>query len=333
MVNTMLGLNTKNLLIGTIGVCFFIPWVTYAAISCSITTQAGCSGTTMLRMSGATNAHAELPSQSTSAYDSKVVCCTGPPGLSNSCGHTNKEVIVRMSGVTNAHVEKNTESGVSYTEDACLSSNSAGDEITIAYQANNCDGYDTTMFSMSAPTTNSQVGDTTAYSNKVCAKIFTQALTFSISDDSIGFGPLSDATLRYATGDEEGDASEVESFYIEVSTNASSGYSLYVSGDTLTKGTSTIDAIGGTNIIPTPGDNAFGIRGVATGGTGAVEDPYDGSGFAYDADDENTSLFASASSGDGATTTYSVRSVATIDYLLDYGEYTTNLTYIVVPNF
>jgi hypothetical protein len=329
----MLKFKKDNLFILIIGISFLIPVFVSAAISCSITTQAGCSGVTMLRMSASENAHAELPSQSTSVYDDYVVCCTGPSGLDNSCGRSNKEVIVRMSGATNAHLEKNTESGVNYTENACLSSSSAGDEITLAYETDDCEDYDTTLFSMSSPTTNAQVGIPSAYSNKVCAKIFTQSLTFSISDNAVGFGTLSDTSLRYATGDEVGSGSEVESFYVEVNTNAPSGYSLYVKGDTLKKGVTTIDGIGGVNIVPTPGDNAFGIRGVASGGVGEVESPYNGAGFAYDADDDSESLFGSASSGDGVTTNYSVRSVATIDYLLDYGDYSTNLTYIVVPNF
>jgi hypothetical protein len=118
-----------------------------------------------------------------------------------------------------------------------------------------------------------------------------------------------------------------------VSTNAPSGYTLYVRGDTLQNGSYTINPIGNTNITPSPGSNAFGIRAVATGGNGSVSSPYDGSGFAYDANNSIASSLGISSSGNGVNTNYSIRSVATIDDILNYGLYSTNLIYIVVPNF
>jgi hypothetical protein len=310
---------------------FFPFYYTFATLSCSITTQAGCADTVILRMSGSDNAHAELPSQTTTVYNNNVVCCTGGTGLSNSCAETNKATIVKLSGVTNAHVELNSQSN--YANNACLSSTYPGDELTIAYQASNCTGYDTTLFSMSNTPTNSQVGAPASYTNKVCAKITTQSLTFNISDYTAGFGYLTPAGLRYATGDNLGSGTEAESYAVEVSTNAPSGYGLYVKGDTLKNGSYQIDPIGGTNLTPSPGTKAFGMRAVATGGVGAVVSPYDGSGFAYDATNSVASTVASASSGNGVTTNYSIRTVATIDDILNYGNYSTNLTYIVVANY
>ncbi len=303
----------------------------YAALSCSVTTSALCANTVLLRMSGSTNAHAELPSQSTANYDSNVVCCSGVAGLSNSCAASNKVIFARLSGVTNAHVERNTESN--YAQNACLSSTYAGDEITVGYQATNCTGYDTTLFSMASTTTNSHVGNTSAYTNKVCAKIVTQSISLNISHNSVGFGLLTPTGLRYATSDGLGSNTETESYAVTVNTNAPSGYSLFVQGDTLKKGLSVIDAIGGTNRTPTAGTKAFGMRAVASGGLGEVVSPYDGAGFAFAATSTTPSNVATASSGDGVTTSYSVRTVATIDSILEYGEYSTNLTYIVVGNF
>lgn len=324
----------QYLVIGIFSIILLFPIsYAYAVLSCSITTSGGCSGTVMLRMSGSTNAHAELPSQSTSVYDNNVVCCTGVTGLSNSCALSNKEIFARLSGVTNAHVERSTESNANYTQNACLASTYAGDQITIGYQTSNCTGYDTTLFSMSGTPTNAMVGGPSAYNNKVCAKIFTQSISFNISHSSVGFGELSVSGLRYATSDGLGSATETEAYAIDISTNSASGYGLYIKGETLKKGSYTIDAIGGTNVTPSPGTKAFGIRAVASGGLGTVVSPYDGSGFAYNATGSSESTVASASSGNGVTTVYSIRSVATIDSLLDYGDYTTNLTYIVVPNF
>lgn len=302
-----------------------------AAISCSITTEGTCSGTILLRMSGSTNAHAELPSESTTVYDNNVVCCSGVTGLSNSCLENNKATIVKLSGVTNAHVERNTESN--YGNNACLASSFAGDEITIGYQSNNCDGYDTTLFSMSATPTNAQVGNPTAYNNKVCAKVFSQSITFNLSNNSIGFGGLTPTGLRYATSDGQGSGTETESHSLSVSTNAPSGYIVLISGKSLNKGSTVIDPIGGNNIIPNPGSNAFGIRAEASGGNGYVVYPYNGTGFAYDATESNFSTVAEALSGNGQVTSYSIRSVATIDSLLDPGNYSTDLNYIVTANF
>lgn len=318
------------------GLAFFVAFLLpinniFAALSCSITTSSGCTGTVLLRMSGSTNAHAELPSQSTAVYDNNVVCCSGVTGLSNSCSESNKAIIAKLSGVTNAHVEQNTE--MNYSENACLSSTYAGDEITIAYQANNCTGYDTTLFSMSSTPTNAQVGNSSAYTNKVCAKVFSQSITFNISNTSAGFGTLSPTGLRYATSDGSGSPSEVESYNLSVSTNALSGYIVMLEGGALSYNSNVIDPIGGSNMTPSPGSNAFGIRAVANGGAGAVVSPYNGSGFAYDASSGNFDTLAQATSGDGNTTTYSIRSVATIDSLLDPGLYSTDLTYIVTANF
>ena len=282
-------------------------------------------------MSGSTNAHAELPTQSTAVYNDNVVCCSGVTGLSNSCSESNKATIVKLSGVTNAHVEQNTQTN--YLQNACLSSTYAGDEITIGYKLSDCTGYDTTLFSMSNTPTNSQVGGPSAYNNKVCAKVFSQSITFNISNTSVGFGTLSPTGLRYATSDGSGSASEVESYNLSVSTNASSGYIIMLEGGSPAFNSNIIDPIGGSNIIPDPGTNAFGIRAIASGGTGLVATPYNGSGFAYDASNGTFDTLAQATSGDGNTTTYSIRSVATIDSLLDPGVYSTNLTYIVTANF
>jgi hypothetical protein len=330
--------NNKKYIVYFVSILFFIVPVYYSkaafpGLLCSVTTSVACTGTVLLRMSGSTNAHAELPSQSTANYNNNVVCCTGLAGLSNSCLANNKEIFARLSGVTNAHVERNTESGTNYTENACLASTFAGDEITIGYQTSNCDGYDTTLFSMGSTTTNSQVGIATAYNNKVCAKVFSQSISFNISDNSVGFGNLVPTGLRYATGDGSGSSSETESYNITVSTNAPSGYGLYVRGDSLKNGSVTIDPIGGTNITPSVGSKAFGIRAIATGGVGSAVSPYNGTGFAYDATSSNATVVGTATSGDGTTTTYSIRTVATIDSLLDPGNYSTDLTYFVTANF
>jgi len=315
-------------------ITIFIPFsYIYAALSCSITTSALCADVVMLRMSGSDNAHAEIPTQSTANYNSNVVCCSGVTGLSNSCTESNKVIFTRMSGVTNAHVEENTENGVNYTEDACIASTYAGDIITVGYQATNCTGYDTTLFSMSNTPTNSMVGGPTVYTNKVCAKIFSQSVSFGISDNTIGFGYLTSAGLRYATSNGVGSDTPEEAYSLLASTNAPSGYTIFVQGNSLSNGLATITAIGATPASPTPGANAFGMKASATGGVGEVVYPYNDTGFAYGATSSTPSNVALANSGNGESTSYGITTVATIDSVLNYGEYSTNLTYILVPNY
>lgn len=133
-------------------------------LSCSVTTAAGCTGTIIYRMSGASDAHLELPTQSTAAYDGNVVCCTGVAGLDISCSGV-FDTVLKLSGVTNAHAEQNSQS--LYANSACMSVPNGG-SVLVDYQESNCNGFDTTLGSMWG-TTNAHVGDGTAYTTKICA--------------------------------------------------------------------------------------------------------------------------------------------------------------------
>lgn len=137
--------------------CIFIVGVVKASLTCAV--GASCANTTIFRISATSNAHGQMPSQST--Y-SQLVCCSGPSGLSTSCTG-NTQTALKFSGTTNAHAQQNTQSG--YANNVCISSTSG--TFTIAYQANNCTGYDTTIASMSG-TTNAHLGDSAAYTTKIC---------------------------------------------------------------------------------------------------------------------------------------------------------------------
>lgn len=298
----------------------------YAALSCSITTAAGCTGTIVLRMSSGNNAHAEMPNMTTANYSNNVICCNGLSGTSCS-GYTAN--VLKLSSTTNAHVEIATNNN--YTNTACVS---AGGEIpVIAYQDNNCTGYDTTLASISN-TTNATIGDQTKYTKRVCGSLVPPSITFSISTTTLFFGGLSSFVTRYASWNNiEGSATEVEAHTISVKTNTLNGYNVHVQGDTLKSGANTITAIGNTNTAPAVGTNQFGLRMSASGGTGVVSSPYSAVGFAYGATASSSSQVASASSGDNATTTYSVRYVANVLGITTTGEYTTNLVYVATANF
>ncbi|MEK7510372.1 MAG: hypothetical protein AAB567_02320 [Patescibacteria group bacterium] len=307
------------------------PEILYAGtLSCSVTTAAGCSGTVIWRMSGSTNAHAELPSQATAAYDSNVVCCSGVTGLGNSCTGTFATAL-KLSGITNAHAEQNSQTN--YGNNVCISVPSGG-SVSIGYQSTNCTGFDTTLGSMTG-TTNAHVGDGTAYTTKICATgagATTPTLTFSISDNSVGFGTLSASAVRYATGDGAGSSTEVQAHTLTASTNATNGYMITVEGNTLTSGAHTITAVGSTNTASSPGTEQFGLRMTATGGNGTVSAPYAAAGFALD-----TAAFpdvvASDPDGDDVSTAYSLRYIANITNATEAGSYTATFTYVATATF
>ena len=70
-------------------------------LSCSVATSGACTtGVVIYRMSGASNAHAELASQANANYNSNVVCCTNVIGIGNSCAATTTAILTSMAGST-----------------------------------------------------------------------------------------------------------------------------------------------------------------------------------------------------------------------------------------
>ncbi len=158
-----------------------------------------------------------------------------------------------------------------------------------------------------------------------------ESLTFTISDNSIGFGTLSASDDYFASGDTNGSATEVEAHTLVVGTNAANGYTMTVNGTTLTFDGDTISPIGSSNTASSIGSEQFGLRMTASGGSGAVSAPYAASGFAFD-----TAAFpdeVAAATGASANTTYSVRYLANIASDTEAGAYTATLTYIATANF
>lgn len=157
-----------------------------------------------------------------------------------------------------------------------------------------------------------------------------QSLTFSISDNTIEFGTLS-ASDDFFADDSGGNATEVEAHNLIVGTNAGNGYTMTLSGATLTSGAFTISAIGSSNTATSIGTEQFGLRMTASGGVGAVSAPYAAAGFAFD-----TAAFpdeVAASTAASANTTYSARYLANIGSATEAGAYTTALTYVATANF
>jgi len=157
------------------------------------------------------------------------------------------------------------------------------------------------------------------------------SITFTISDNTIGFGPLSSAAARYATGDTNGDNSPVTAHNLTAQTNATSGYVIYVFGPTLTSGADTITAIGGSNTASSAGTEQFGVRYTASGGSGTVTAPYAAAGYAYDAVSAQDQIASSTVAS--ATTTYNAEYLANIATGTEAGLYSTTLTYTATATF
>jgi len=158
-----------------------------------------------------------------------------------------------------------------------------------------------------------------------------ESLNFSISDTTIGFGTLSASAARYATGDTNGSATETGAHNLVAGTNATNGYTITVTGNTLTSGGNTITAIGDTNTVSSTGNEQFGLRMSASGGSGTVTAPYADSGFALD-----TAAFpdqVASYTGPSSDTTYSVRYLANIASNTEAGAYTSTLTFIATANY
>ncbi len=163
-----------------------------------------------------------------------------------------------------------------------------------------------------------------------------QSLSFSVSNNAIGFGSLTTANSRFATSDTLGASSEPTNAHtLSASTNAASGYSVAVSGATLTSGANTIDAIPGASAVAlAPGTEQFGIRAVVASGSGTVATPFNGSAgnYGFGTSPLTTQTFASNNTASAATS-YNVNYAANIATLTEAGSYATTLTYVATANF
>lgn len=132
-------------------------------LNCQVATT--CSGTSLFKISAATNAHAEIPSLSNYAYN---VCCQSTQySLDNSCAVGFN--ILKLSSATNAHVEQN--NYTNYQNKVCLSSSGG---VSCAYTTQNCNdaGYDACLATISS-NTNAHVSDcvNNPYSIKICCSL------------------------------------------------------------------------------------------------------------------------------------------------------------------
>jgi hypothetical protein len=156
-------------------------------------------------------------------------------------------------------------------------------------------------------------------------------IVFAVTDSTIGFGSLSPSGARWATGDTLGNGSATSAHDITASTNATSGYIIYVLGATLTSGGDTITAIGGSATASSVGTEQFGLKVSAAGGSGAALAPYASADYAYNATTTQDDI--ATSSIPSLTTTYSITYIANISATTQPGSYGTTLTYTATGLF
>ena len=166
-----------------------------------------------------------------------------------------------------------------------------------------------------------------------------QSLSFVISTSTIYFGTLGTGGAKFASStNTAGDVAETIAHTLAVGTNAPSGFTLSVRGQTLTSlqnASNTISAIGGTAASSTPpGTEQFGFRASESGGTNVtVSPPYSFStSYGYSAT-ATTSATLAVGTGSTPVSTLSLRYVTNIAAITEAGTYAANLIYVATANF
>ncbi|HTZ42102.1 MAG TPA: hypothetical protein VMC07_02780 [Candidatus Omnitrophota bacterium] len=142
-----------------------VNFISASSVTCTIRAGTSCNSgeIRLMGLSDVTNAHGELPSQTTYPYS---LCCTNPnPTLWNtSCSGTNK--VLGLSSSTNAHAE--IPSGIIYSNNVCYgyltcvgSIDPCGINTAINYPIN--------VINLSAPT-DAHLGTGTGFPTAICCK-------------------------------------------------------------------------------------------------------------------------------------------------------------------
>ena len=161
-----------------------------------------------------------------------------------------------------------------------------------------------------------------------------QSITFTITDNAIGFGTLVAANARFATGDASGadGPTPTSAHNLTLATNATTGYSIKYNGATLTAGTPTIDVatISGDG-DGTPGTEQFAIN-FSKDGSATVTSAYANASNNYSFVASTTTEIVTQSSPT-ATQTFGAYYLANITGATEAGSYSTTITYTASANF
>ncbi len=165
-----------------------------------------------------------------------------------------------------------------------------------------------------------------------------QSLSFTISTTTIYFGTLGSGAAKFASStNTSGDTTETIAHTLAVGTNAPSGFTLSVRGQTLTSqqnALNTVSQIGASFASSTAGTEQFGLRATESGGVGVtVSSPFSApTSYGYNAT-ATTSATLATGVGSTPTSTYSLRYLANIAAVTEAGTYAANLVYVATANF
>lgn len=161
-------------------------------------------------------------------------------------------------------------------------------------------------------------------------------LTFTISDNAIGFGSLSSSAATWANGAATGSATDTSAHNLTVATNAATGYVITYNGATLTNGSYTINVASITDDADgAPTTEQYGI-GFSTDGSGTIATGYDHNAVAANRDwtfVAGTTTTVVSKTTPATTETISAYYLANISTTTEPGSYSTNVTYIATGIF
>lgn len=259
------------------------------------------------------------------------------------------------NGSTNLHAAAYALNQYGSANTLCLYTRKDGlfSDSTSTLQMNNCNGYGTTVFSV--PNTfqtigNSHIGDANAYPLKFClTATFQQALSVSFNTNTIGFGALNSSQVLYASTNGAGTTTATSSLSINVNVVGNTGYSVYLSGDTLRNVSDTsvtIPSIGSSPTSFVVGTDSFGINATSAclsspcaTSRPIIQSPYNTTQFAFTLSTTTPTLIASGQANDknnpslqgGSRFLFTLGATASVN--LPSGAYISNLTLIVTPTF
>ncbi len=161
-------------------------------------------------------------------------------------------------------------------------------------------------------------------------------ITFTISDNAIGFGSLSSSAARWANGAATGSSSDTSAHNLTVATNAASGYVLSYNGATLTSGSNTISVASITDDADgTQGTEQFAM-GFSVDQSSTVATGYDHNATPGNRDwtfvASTTTTIVSRTTPTN-TETISAYYLANIGGATEAGSYSTTITYIATGTF
>jgi hypothetical protein len=173
-------------------------------------------------------------------------------------------------------------------------------------------------------------GNVIATSNEATVTV-QEILTFSLSANSISFGPLSPSTARYATTG-GGTTVLTPAHTITAESNATNGYTVNYNGPTLTSGSDTISPATITaSTTGSTGSNQFALS-VLSGGVASIPITYDQTSHNWNFT-PNTMTTIATTPGPAASDTLNAYYLANAATLAPAGAYTTTLIYEITANY